>query len=157
MPVTPIVAILLSMIQAQPPSNRPPMIEYEPPECAAPARRARVCADVFDDREVGEVRVVFRARGTRGFYWTLMSFDGTRYCAWLPAPLASTAKIEHYVEAFDDAYAASRTRSFELIVREDCENVAEDAPSEPALIDRAAPTIDLSPEGFDPDTFHSQP
>jgi hypothetical protein len=157
MPITPIIAVLLSVIQAQSPANRPPTIEYEPPGCAAPMRRARLCADVFDDRGVGEVRVVFRARGARGFYWTLMSFDGARYCAWLPAPLAITAAIEHYVEAFDDAYETSRTRSFELAVREDCEIVAEGAPSEPALVGRATPATDPSPDGFDPDTFSSVP
>ena len=138
-------------------ANQPPTIEHEPHDCTAERRRARLCAEVSDDSGVGDVRLVFRVNGTRGYYWTPMSFDGSRYCAWLPAPIPKTRSIEYYVEAFDDAYESSRTRSFDLSVRDDCEMADQDVPVKSAIVGRASPSIAHEPPGFDPATYEPMP
>jgi hypothetical protein len=133
-------------------ANLPPTINSEPTPCVRPHVRARVCAFVFDDKGVGQVRAVFRAGGTRHYYWTVMGFDGSRYCAWLPAPADTTTTIEYYVEAFDEEYELSRGRSETIDVRRDC-RLPEDAPKTRAVVRPAGPGQAAEPAGFDTESL----
>jgi hypothetical protein len=81
---------------------------------------------------------------------------GGRACA-PRSPLPKTRSIEYYIEAFDDTYESSRTRSFDLSVRGDCVIADQDAAPRPAIIGRASPSIAHEPPGFDPATFEPMP
>jgi hypothetical protein len=133
-------------------ANQAPAISSETTPCVPRHARPKVCAFVLDDKGVGQVRAVFRAGGTRPYYWTVMSFDGARYCAWLPAPLDETRAIEYYVEAFDDEYEMSRGRSETIEVRGDCP-LPENPPTTAAAVRPAGPDQPAAPPGFDPETF----
>jgi hypothetical protein len=133
-------------------SNRPPSIEVDSAACAPPAARPRVCAFVFDDKAVARVRAVFRAEGTRGYYWTLMTFEGTRYCAWLPQPTADTHSVDYYVEAFDDEYELSRSRGLSIEIRAGCAAPEGKPPAAPAAVGVAGPGQPPVPPGFEPST-----
>lgn len=133
--------------------NNPPAIEHETPGCVAPGRRPKLCALVLDDRGVGRVRAVFRALGTKGYYWTPMAFDGARYCAWLPRPASETRGVEYYIEAFDDEYEMSRSRNEALEVRPACPPTEGEATAAPSAVGTTAPGQEPSPPGFDPPTF----
>ncbi len=135
-------------------ANQPPTISSEPTSCVQRHARPRVCAFVLDDKGVGQVRAVFRAGGSRPYYWTVMGFDGSRYCAWLPAPGDETTTIEYYVEAFDEEYELSRSRSETIEVRGDCP-LPENPPRTPAMVRPAGPDQPAAPPGFDPETFTS--
>ena len=129
-------------------ANEPPRVELEPRPCAAPASRPQVCAQAFDDHGVARVRALFRAAGSRDYWATEMAFDGTRYCAWLPQPLPRTRGIEYYVEAFDDEFEISRTRTEQIELRDGCARE-----SSPAGATAVAPTVrgqPALPPGFDP-------
>ena len=129
-------------------ANNPPQVELEPRPCAAPASRPRVCAQALDDHGVARVRLLFRAGGTRDFWATEMAFDGTRYCAWLPQPLLRTRSVEYYVEAFDDEFEISRTRTEQLELRNGCP-VEPPAPGA-TVVDAMTPGRAALPPGFDP-------
>jgi hypothetical protein len=134
-------------------ANLPPTINSEATPCVRLHARPKVCAFVFDDKGVGQVRAVFRAGGNRHYYWTVMGFDGSRYCAWLPAPADATAKIEYYVEAFDEEYELSRSRSETIEVRGDCP-LSEDPPKAKATVRPAGPGQPAVPPGFDTETLN---
>ncbi len=85
-----------------------------------------------------------------------MAFDGTRYCAWLPAPAGHTKTVEYYIEAYDVSYETSRTRSFELSVRKDCPATPEPARA-PAIVKRTTPGEGSVVPGFDPATYKLEP
>jgi hypothetical protein len=128
----------------------PPRVELEPAACAAAAERPRVCAQAEADRAIARVRAVFRAGGTREYWATEMTFDGVRYCAWLPRPLPRTKAIEYYVEAFDADFEISRTRAELLSLRAGCPASAEVAPAVPSAVTPAAAGQRPLPPGFDP-------
>jgi hypothetical protein len=132
--------------------NQPPAISSEATPCVRLHARPKVCAFVLDDKGVAQVRAVFRAAGRGHYYWTAMGFDGTRYCAWLPAPGDPTTAIEYYVEAFDDEYDLSRSRGEKIGVRSDCP-LAESPPGTPAKVRPAGPGQPAAPPGFDPETL----
>jgi hypothetical protein len=133
-------------------SSQPPSIEVDSAACSRPATRPRVCALVFADKAVARVRAVFRAEGTKGYYWTLMTFEGTRYCAWLPQPDADTQSVDYYVEAFDDRYELSRSRGFSIEIRASCAAVEARPPAAPAAVAAAGPGQAPIPPGFEPST-----
>jgi hypothetical protein len=122
----------------------------------APRRRPRVCGFVLDDSGVAQVRAVFRAAGTKSYYWTKADFDGLRYCAWLPQPSTETATVDYYLEAFDDAYDLSRSREYAIRVDAGCTASAETPPTEPATVAASGPDQPAGPPGFDPATFRSR-
>jgi hypothetical protein len=136
--------------------NRPPRVEPAKPSCVPPGGRPLVCAEVLDDGSVAEVRALFRAEGASTFYSTVMLFDGTRYCAWLPAPLPQTQTIEVYVEGVDDEYELSRGRTHSLSVRPACVVAPEEASAAPTAIRRTTPGQSPLPAGFDPTTMRGQ-
>jgi hypothetical protein len=137
--------------------NQPPAISSEATTCVRPRARPKVCAFVLDDKGVGQVRAVFRAGGSRPYYWTVMSFDGARYCAWLPAPGDETTAIEYYVEAFDEEYELSRSRSETIEVRADCPLPESPPPKNPAPVRPSGPDQPAAPPGFTPETFTPTP
>ena len=129
-------------------ANEPPRVELEPRPCAAPASRPQVCAQAFDDHGVARVRALFRAAGSRDYWATEMAFDGTRYCAWLPQPLPRTRGIEYYVEAFDDEFEISRTRTAQLEFRAGC--AVEPLPSGATVVTPTTHGQPALPPGFEP-------
>lgn len=142
--------------QETPRVNRPPLVELAKPSCVPPGGRLRVCAQVLDDGGVAEVRALFRAGGAATFHSTTMVFEGTRYCAWLPAPLPQTRTIEVYVEGVDDEYELSRSRTESLQVQRDCVIPPETATTAPSAVRRTTPGQAPLPLGFDPASMRSQ-
>lgn len=136
-------------------ANRPPAIEKDTPACVRPGARPKVCAYVLDDKAIARVSAVFRAGGTRPYYWTPMKFDGARYCGWLPRPQATTTSIEYYVEAFDDEFETSRSRGETVAVAAECAAPQEPAPTDPSPVAGTAPGQPPVPAGFDPETVLS--
>ncbi len=134
-------------------ANQPPAIVLEAAtRCVRLHARPKVCAFVLDDKGVGQVRAVFRSSGRPHYYWMVMGFDGARYCAWLPAPSTETTAIEYYVEAFDEEYELSRSRSEMIEVSKGCP-LPDDPPKTPATVRPAASGQAALPPGFDPDTL----
>ncbi len=131
--------------------NEPPRVELEPRACADPQARPRVCAQAVDDHGVARVRALFRAAGTRDFWATEMTFDGARYCAWLPRPLPRTRAVDYYVEAFDDEFEISRTRTETLPLRAGCPDPEPQgtAPG-PAVVEPTVNGQPPLPSGVDP-------
>jgi hypothetical protein len=142
---------LVEALAAQ--ENQPPVIRHQAIECVRPGGRALVCAQVTDDTGVAHVRVVFRAAGTQAYYWTPMAFEGSRYCATLPAPLPATVAVEYYVEALDDRFEPSRTAGVRLPSRPDCGESTPPRDSGLAVVGTTRRGQASSPAGFDPATF----
>jgi hypothetical protein len=127
-----------------------PQLEIEARGCAPPGGRPRVCAQAVGERGIARVRVVFRAAGTAEYWATAMRFDGVRYCAWLPRPVAQTLAVEYYVEAFDVEFEISRTRTEKVEIRADC---VEEPGATGAGPSEVVPTTGGQapvPPGFDP-------
>ena len=137
--------------------NKPPAIERDTAPCVRTGTRPKVCAFVIDDKAVARVSVVFRAGGTKPYYWTLMMFDGARYCGWLPQPSSGTTSIEYYVEAFDDEYEISRSRSATLPVSPDCRALEGQPPAVLSPVVGAAPGQPATPPGFEVGTARPTP
>jgi hypothetical protein len=144
-------AMLVAPASAQ--DNEAPAIRHDPPACGAAAARLRVCAYVVDETGIAQVRLNFRARGTRAYHWTPMAFDGALYCAWLPAPLPETQAVEYYVEAVDDQFEPSRTADQGVPVRRDCSVSAPDPAPPPAVVGTTSVKQVAVPPGFDPATL----
>jgi len=155
-----IVAAFAATLLAQPEvpqasragGNRLPAIELDTAACARTGTRPKICAFVLDDKGVLRVTAVFRAGGSRPYYWTPMTFDGTRYCGWLPQPLSGTTAVEYYIEAFDDEYEISRSRSETLQIGTDCRTFEGQPPASSSAVGAAAPGQPATPPGFDPGT-----
>lgn len=141
--------------QDAPRENRPPLVELQQPSCVRPGARPRACARVTDDHGVAQVRALFRAVGAESFHSTVMLFDGTRYCAWLPAPLPGTGAVEVYVEGLDDEYELSRGPAAQLEVDADCAVEADPAPAPPTSVRPTTPGQPSLPDGFDPESMRA--
>jgi len=137
--------------QDAPRENRPPLVELLQLSCVRPGDRPRVCARVTDDHGVAQVRALFRAVGVESFHSTVMSFEGTRFCARLPSPLPRTVAIEIYVEGLDDEYELSRGRTGRLGVDPGCDVEADATPAPPTVVRPTTPGQAPLPEGFDPE------
>lgn len=150
-----LLALLTAMLAAPASAqeNEAPAIRHDPPACGSAATRLRVCAYVVDETGIAQVRINFRARGTRAYYWTPMAFDGALYCAWLPAPLPETRAVEYYVEAVDDQFEPSRTADHTVPVRPDCSLSAPDPAPPPAVVGTTVVKQLPMPPGFDPATL----
>ena len=62
---------------------------------------------------MGRARVLFRAEGTRDWYFVEMRpGQGCLFSGVLPKPLAATTQVEYYVEVHDRSLAAARTPSY---------------------------------------------
>ena len=142
--------------QDAPRENRPPLVELQQLSCVRPGDRPRVCARVTDDHGVAQVRLLFRAVGVESYHSTVMSFEGTLFCAWMPSPLPQTEAIEVYVEGLDDEYELSRGRTERLEVDAGCTVEADPAPAAPAAVRPTTPGQAPLPEGFDPESVRGE-
>ncbi len=113
-----LAALSLSMaLAAVASADEPPAIEHQPPLCTVSGRPLQLCAAISDEGTVSAARVYFRRAGEAYYAYVNMTFTGVGYCGTLPAPLPRTKTIEYYVQAVDDAYQPTRTRTFRLPVR----------------------------------------
>jgi hypothetical protein len=95
-----------------------PMVDHQPVECSVPEKNPRICAYVLDDGEVKRVRVYFRSNRQDAYYWSEMAFDGIQFCATLPVAKGNIRAIDYYVWAVDDEFQITRTRPYEISMRE---------------------------------------
>jgi hypothetical protein len=134
-----------------------PMIDHVARPCARPSTRTKICALVLDDQTIALARVLFRAEQTKHFYWTEMFFDGSRHCAWLPTPSAGTRGIDYYVEAVDNEYEITRTRTESLRIDAECGLEPDLAPDTPSRVGTTASGQTPLPPGFEPATVETVP
>ena len=95
-----------------------PMVDHQPVECSVPEKNPRICAYVLDDGEVKRVRAYFRSDRQDAYYWSEMAFDGIQFCATLPVAEDSVKAIDYYVWAVDNEFQITRTRPYEISMRE---------------------------------------
>jgi hypothetical protein len=67
---------------------------------------------------VKRVRVYFRSNRQDAYYWSEMAFDGIQFCATLPVAKGNIRAIDYYVWAVDDEFQITRTRPYEISMRE---------------------------------------
>ena len=95
-----------------------PMVDHQPVECSVPEKNPRICAYVLDDGEVKRVRAYFRSDRQDAYYWSEMAFDGIQFCATLPVAKNNVNSIDYYVWAVDNEFQITRTRPYEISMRE---------------------------------------
>ncbi|MGE0454486.1 MAG: hypothetical protein AB7O37_20440 [Vicinamibacteria bacterium] len=92
-------------------------IDHDAVACIMADRFPVIEAGLEPVEAVGRARVLFRAGGTRDWYFVEMKPEqGCFFQGILPKPLAATTRVEYYVEVHDRSLASARTPSYEPAV-----------------------------------------
>lgn len=122
--------------------------------CVVADRFPRIEALLTPPEQVSLARVLFRTKGSEGWYWVRMDREADRFVAVLPKPGNGLKDLRYYIEATDTEFETSRTPEYVLEVVTDPETcrgkvVANTVASAKVIIH--VPTgykVPLVPSGF---------
>jgi hypothetical protein len=131
-----------------------PAIDHKGLECLLADQFPRLDAR-FEPEDVAKPRAYFRAGGTTHWYYVDMTKGAAGFEGVLPKPMATTAKIDYYLEALDRSFVSGRTQEYSPAVvktKTECGSKmlgAVAASASKVIVGSAASDAPAIPEGFE--------